>query len=143
MDIKWLEKSLSMESLPEPLFIPQPQPQQPPQLTSATLKVWDASTGQCLQTLDVGSALDYLRFDSDNLKLLTDVGAVAIDARPDPGANHRFGYGFNKDRSWITWHGNNFLWLPQEFRPVCSAVSGCTAVIGCNSGRVTLIKFST
>ncbi|KAK3391316.1 hypothetical protein B0H63DRAFT_364814, partial [Podospora didyma] len=53
----------------------------------------------------------------------------------------RFGYGFSRDLSWITWHGHNLLWLPAEFRPGKSAISGCTAVIGCNSGRAIFIRF--
>ena len=29
----------------------------------------------------------------------------------------RYSYGMSSDRSWITWHGRNVLWLPLEYRP--------------------------
>jgi hypothetical protein len=35
------------------------------------------------------------------------------------------------------------LWLPAEFRPDQSAVSGSTVVIGCSTGRVIFIRFET
>ena len=54
----------------------------------------------------------------------------------------RFGCGLSRDRCWITWHGENLLWLPAGFRPSCSGVSGSTVVIGCNTGRVVITSFS-
>jgi len=69
------------------------------------------------------------------------------DARDSHGegdelSRFRFGYGFSTDGSWVTWRGRNLLWLPAEFRPVCSAVCGSAVVIGCSSGRVIVIGFS-
>ncbi|KAF2200662.1 HET-domain-containing protein [Delitschia confertaspora ATCC 74209] len=55
-----------------------------------TVKIWDPSNGDCLQTLN-------------------DV--------------------------WIRHRSENLLWLPSEYRPSCSAVSGNTIGIGVGSGR--------
>jgi hypothetical protein len=44
-------------------------------------------------------------------------------------------YGLEPGNSWITCNGEKVLWLPSEFRPVRSAVSGSAIAIGCHSGR--------
>jgi WD40 repeat protein len=132
-----------------------------------TVRLWRTDTGGCVQEVDVGVTVFQLSFESGDSQLLTEIGAIAIDkllslevgmtsigrtgsaaasgaqAVPRPDAAYRFGYGFNRDRNWVTWCGENLLWLPAEFRPPCSAVSGATVVIGCSSGRVIIIRFST
>ncbi|KAK4183915.1 hypothetical protein QBC35DRAFT_392814, partial [Podospora australis] len=52
------------------------------------------------------------------------------------------GYGLRQDKSWIICNGNNVLWLPPEYRPICSAVQELMICIGCSSGRVITIGFS-
>ena len=108
----------------------------------------------------MGAVITSLSFAPDGTRLLTSLGAIALPklifvghapahktSAPPVGAeirkDHRVGYGFNKDRSWITWYGQTLLWLPVEFRPVSSAVSEYMVVIGCNSGRVIFIRFNT
>ncbi|GFF84756.1 vegetative incompatibility protein HET-E-1 [Aspergillus udagawae] len=53
-----------------------------------------------------------------------------------------YGYGLSPDSSWITRDGDNFIWLPAEFRPECSAVQGDTVAIGCRSGQVLIFGFT-
>ena len=138
------------------------------QLASAshdhTVKVWDAETGKCVQTLSA-SSLSELAFDSSRSHLITnfgifalghssfllDIGSEAGDAittaapsPPDvksPQEPHWCGYALSSDRSWITWHGRNVLWLPPGYRPGKFAISGATVGIGCER-RVLLIRFS-
>ncbi|KAF2194834.1 hypothetical protein K469DRAFT_539898, partial [Zopfia rhizophila CBS 207.26] len=50
-------------------------------------------------------------------------------------------YRVHSDRYWIKWNGENVLWLPQEYRPICSMVRRQTVAIGRASGRVLLIRF--
>lgn len=55
------------------------------------------------------------------------------------------GYRVSQDGTWITWNGENLLWLPSEYRPVSRqnwAACGTTLVIGCASGRVLFFGFS-
>jgi hypothetical protein len=44
-------------------------------------------------------------------------------------------------RTWITWDGNNLLWLPPEYRPGEFAVKGNYVGIGCGSGVVYILNF--
>ncbi|KAI0184804.1 hypothetical protein EV127DRAFT_223467 [Xylaria flabelliformis] len=53
-----------------------------------------------------------------------------------------FGYGLSTDECWITFNGENLLWLPVDFRPTTFDVSGSHIAIGTNAGRVLIIGFS-
>jgi hypothetical protein len=102
-----------------------------------TVKIWDAGSGACLKTLKGHSgtvssvALWDISSDSNT--------ALAATALEEP---RHHGYGLNADQAWITWNGQNVLWLPSEYRPSCSAIASSTIVIGCLSGRVLIINFS-
>jgi len=125
-----------------------------------TVRLWRCDTGECVQKENMVAVITSLSFKPDGSRLLTSLGAIALPklpfvghaaaqqiSTPPVGAelrnDHRVGYGFSEDRSWITWYGRNLLWLPAEFQPESSAVSGRMVVIGCNSGRVTFIQFNT
>jgi hypothetical protein len=118
-----------------------------------TVKIWDAATGQCVSTFDTGQTLRYLQFDELTSNYLrTDVGT--LDLRPAAHAtvgvassslassSQLTGYGLSGDGTWIVYKGHNLIWLPSEYRPTSSAVSGTTVVIGCSSGRVLIFMFA-
>ncbi|KAJ5752758.1 hypothetical protein N7520_009675 [Penicillium odoratum] len=131
-----------------------------------TIKIWDAHTGACLQTVEIGSAVSNLSFDATGSCLHSDTGNIALRDPPTPaptisieGAASELqslsasqppqtpeyrGYGISSDSLWITWHSQNWLWLPPMYRPVCSAVgqSGSALVLGCHSGRVLIFRFA-
>ncbi|KPA39026.1 nwd1 protein [Fusarium langsethiae] len=121
-----------------------------------TVKIWDAATGACEQTLNVGRVLYHLSFDpTSNALLSTDIGLLNLDSpNLTPAVNvqpteeailqraSHSGYGISTDRVWVVQDGKNMLWLPPEYRPVKSAVVGSTVAIGCSSGRVLVVKFS-
>lgn len=117
-----------------------------------TIKIWDAATGICLKTLEVGRISYHLSFDSmTNSRLSTDIGLLnlcqfpAIDNRLAETASQcvdHSGYGIRTDGMWIVKDGQNMLWLPAEYRPFSSAVVETTVAIGCRSGRVLMMKFS-
>ncbi|OAL42697.1 hypothetical protein IQ07DRAFT_525677, partial [Pyrenochaeta sp. DS3sAY3a] len=84
----------------------------PARLTSAsgdrTVKIWDASSGACLQTLEgygdgVYSANDISRLASFHLDEVVGQGAA-----------------MSSDGIWISNNSQNVLWLPTEYRPSCS-----------------------
>lgn len=116
-----------------------------------TIKVWDAATGACLQTLKAGFIPAHLSFDpKTNTRLFTDIGLLSLDL--SPGINNQLteasrevchsGYGISTDGLWIVKDEDKMLWLPAEYRASTSAVAGSTVAIGCHSGRVLVMKFS-
>ncbi|KAJ5293252.1 Nuc-1 negative regulatory protein preg [Penicillium atrosanguineum] len=117
-----------------------------------TVRIWDLVTGQCMSTLPVGSP-EGLRFDKVNLNHLhTSVGTfnlengVSIKTSLDRSAllPHQTGYGFSDNLAWITYRGENLLWLPSEYRPTVfsSSAIALNLAIGCSSGRVLIFRFS-
>jgi WD40 repeat protein len=109
-----------------------------------TVKMWDASTGACLQTLDVGKVLFHLSFDRNNSRLLTEIGSIdtqgletfSITDLKELARPLHVGTGFSSDLVWIQHAGNNMLWVPSEYRPSHSSVSGTMVGVGVGSGRV-------
>ncbi|KAL5611102.1 hypothetical protein FOBRF1_007219 [Fusarium oxysporum] len=118
-----------------------------------TIKIWDAATGRCISTLDIGQVIHHLQFDKFvSHRLHTDVGT--FDVRPTTSFTvlaatspshstslpQRIGYGLSDNGTWITYEGQNLLWLSPEYRPLSSAVSGTVVAIGCPSGRVLILS---
>ena len=122
------------------------------QLASAsddrTVKVWDTSSGECLQMLRIGRALQRISFDVTDSYLHTDIGTINISAlsgsiTPAILEHHNPVYqdlALSSDGVWITYNSENLVWLPSEYRPLCSAVSGKTIGIGMGTGRVWICK---
>ncbi|KAI9770372.1 MAG: hypothetical protein M1839_003214 [Geoglossum umbratile] len=114
-----------------------------------TVKIWDASSGECLQTLSIAKTLFNISIDTSGLYLHTEIGTIAIDISTtstpsikDAQSSQRKGWGLSSDGIWITYDSENLVWLPSEYRPSCSAVSGNTIGIGVGSGRVWICNFN-
>jgi WD40 repeat protein len=121
-----------------------------------TVKIWDPQTGVCQQTFKCGYTT-HLQLDPSSSSVHTDRGVFTLSptdsqhasrstldlepSLPSPPSSERVGYGLEPDNSWITYDGKKLLWLPSEFRPGRSAVSGSTVAIGCRSGRVLVFGF--
>ncbi|KAJ5656157.1 hypothetical protein N7507_008107 [Penicillium longicatenatum] len=116
-----------------------------------TIRIWDPVSAQCASTLAVNSPR-HLRFDEMNLNHLhTSVGTfnienvVSIKTSHDKSAIklHPIGYSLNGDCTWITYRGENLLWLPSEYRKTVftSSPGSSSLAIGCSSGRVLIFKF--
>ncbi|KAF2625515.1 beta transducin-like protein HET-E4s [Macroventuria anomochaeta] len=109
-----------------------------------TVKVWDASSGACLQTLNIGKALYNLSFDPTSSFLRFEIGPIAIHgpgtsseiAVVEPACPQYCSASLSSDSIWIKYGGRNMLWIPSEYRPSCSAVCGNTVGMGVGSGRV-------
>jgi WD40 repeat protein len=115
-----------------------------------TVKIWDASSGKCLQTLEIGRRLFNISFDTTGLYLRTEIGIITIDAPSalnitpsvtDPQKPLYQGGALSLDRAWITYNSENIVWLPSEYRPSCSAVSGKTIGVGVGSGKIWICNF--
>jgi hypothetical protein len=100
----------------------------------------------CLQMLSIGKTLDNIAFDSTGSYLHTDSGTITIDDvlsasnispdKPEPQNPQYNGVGLSPNGDWITYNSENVIWLPSEYRPSCSAVSGRTIGIGVESEKV-------
>ena len=123
-----------------------------------TVKLWDAATGDCCQTLHIGWPLFKIVFDATSSYLCTEIGTIALDLLLDRSnrlpaldslltgttdeTHHFQGYGISPDGTWITWRSQKVLWLPSEYRPSRSGVAGSAVVLGYPSGRVLLFVFA-
>ncbi|KAH0560063.1 hypothetical protein GP486_003418 [Trichoglossum hirsutum] len=85
-----------------------------------TVKIWDASSDECLQTLSVGKKPSNMSTDTSGLYLHTGIGTVtvAIDASrassmtpsvKDPRNSQYKGWGLSSDGEWITHDSENFV----------------------------------
>jgi WD40 repeat protein len=116
-----------------------------------TVRIWDASSGECLQTLEGHSGWVFnISFDSTGSYLQTETGTIAIDGSSasnitpsvtDPQKPRYQGGGLSLDGVWITYNSENVVWLPSEYRPSCSAISGKTIGVGVGSGKVWIYNF--
>jgi WD40 repeat protein len=110
----------------------------------STVKMWDASTGACVHTLNVGKILSGFSFDLTGSYLYTEIGTIDIQSletsiRTDivkPACPLYVGTGVSSDGIWIQHAGKNMLWVPSEYRPSHSSVSGTMVSVGVGSGRV-------
>ncbi|KAF3152699.1 hypothetical protein TWF569_002998 [Orbilia oligospora] len=118
------------------------------------IKVWDLRRGECLKTCEINRQVGGLTFGVTNSHVLCNAGIIPLDISPKPeeGSDTTMtdfqlhGYGLSKDRDWITWNGKDVLWLPVEYRSEYDdeyIVSEDAIAIGCQSGRVLILNFSS
>ncbi|KAK4656494.1 HNWD NOD-like receptor pc11 [Podospora pseudocomata] len=98
-----------------------------------TIKIWDAATGSCTQTLEGHRNSVQSVASSLNSTL---IASGSDNANPPC-------YGIDLDNRWITRRLKNWLWLPPEYLPECLAVVALMVAIGCSSGRVLIMTFTT
>jgi WD40 repeat protein len=113
-----------------------------------TVKIWDASSGECLQTLVISKMLFNISFDITGSYLHTEIGTITLEASSPLSLSNRApnitdlqspryeGWALSSDGEWITYNSKNWVWLPSEYRPSCSAVLGKTIGIGVGTGKV-------
>jgi WD40 repeat protein len=102
----------------------------------STVKIWDASSGACLQTLeDYSSSISSASLTSILASLYSDE-TVTESQQPV-----RQGIAISSDNTWISDNAQNLLWLPAEYRPLSSAVSGRCVGVGTGSGKVWMCRF--
>ncbi|PLB35837.1 NACHT and WD40 domain protein [Aspergillus candidus] len=106
-----------------------------------TVRLWDPTTG-CLQQIirSFGVVTD-LAFFGDS-RLDTNLGCLNIrSSNGDCNSNldQTSLEIFIRESQWITMNGEKVIWLPPEFRPICSAIRGNTLALGHASGRVSFI----
>ncbi|KAL2020054.1 hypothetical protein VTK56DRAFT_8957 [Thermocarpiscus australiensis] len=118
--------------------------------SGGTIKIWDPATGQCVSMLEIDYVLYDLQSNSGLLRTefgVFDLRAIANSTVLGPASAGclppiAVGYGLSSNGTWITYQGENLLWLPPEYRPSSSDISGTAMSIGCPSGRVLIFTFS-
>ncbi|OJD10872.1 hypothetical protein AJ78_08234 [Emergomyces pasteurianus Ep9510] len=115
-----------------------------------TVRVWDASTGKCLQAHEVDRGVSTISFDISCSNLYTDIGTINLSPTLDVvpitdtyGLMRIQGYGVGINQAWITWNSKNMIWLPPEYRPLCSSIGAASVSIGCASGRVLIFNLDS
>ncbi|KAH8705549.1 putative WD-repeat protein [Talaromyces proteolyticus] len=110
-----------------------------------TIKLWEIETGALLQSFHFQGKATDLTFSRHSPQLFTNLGSINVHpwystdtVKNVPEANFEV---FLQDNQWITINGENVLWLPPEWRPVCSAFRNGTLALGHESGRVSLMRF--
>jgi hypothetical protein len=107
-----------------------------------TVKLWDASSGECLQTFNVGKTTTSLSFVPAGSCISTEIGKFAIDipqtpdyvATAEAGHSQHCSTSLSLDFTWIKHANKKILWILSEYRPSCSSVRGNTVAIGVGSG---------
>ncbi|RDW65601.1 hypothetical protein BP5796_10293 [Coleophoma crateriformis] len=118
------------------------------QLVSAsddeTVRVWDATTGVALQTLEIYTAYtSSVAFSHDGQNIITEFDVVSLNQPRFNSSEYSTHVGYHiSSGKWVSWNGNNVLWLPPEYRPGKIAVKGNLLVVGTGSGRVYFLNFS-
>ncbi|KAJ6013437.1 hypothetical protein N7540_008028 [Penicillium herquei] len=110
--------------------------------------VWDASSGQSLETFDV-KIIDLKFFVLTNSFLHTSIGTIRLSFSLNPGSHDPHhplrpffeGYYIDPDREWICWNRKKVLWIPPKYRPKSSIVSGSMMCLIPFSKKVLWLEF--
>jgi WD40 repeat protein len=101
-----------------------------------TVKIWDAHSGACLQTLEGhSSTVSSASLVSILVSLHPDKTAIEPQQPVSQGA------AISLNCTWVSNNAQNIVWLPTEYRPWSSAVSGRCVGIGTGSGKVWFCRF--
>ncbi|HEY2232045.1 MAG TPA: WD40 repeat domain-containing protein, partial [Candidatus Angelobacter sp.] len=111
-----------------------------------TVKLWDAGSGAVLQTFEVDSIIQNISFSIDGtvLRIRTDRGQLNTEVFSGSGTLSRASASLSAfvGEHWVSWGGENILWLPPAYRPRVLAVHGGIVGFGYNSGQVLVMEFA-
>jgi len=103
---------------------------------------WDATTGAEKQTLETIIGVQCLSFSIDGKYLKTDRGMLSLNSDSLSHQEQRSCAIF-VNREWVTQDGQNILWLPPDYRAMCTTVYNNKLALGHSSGQVTFLNIST
>jgi WD40 repeat protein len=115
------------------------------------VRIWNAETGKCVDVISLDCYAKILSFTSDDCGIVTNRGVFALTGHLRSCSKPSFSLrsaetpmlDCKEGRTWVTTAGRDLLRLPPECRNGEVAISGSTVSIGCRSGRVVLLGFST
>jgi hypothetical protein len=88
-----------------------------------TVRVWGTKTGATQQILIAKGAVNELHFSQDASYVTTNLRALSIPSTCGSHASNSPKTKLDRsilERRWVIFNGNKALWLPPEFRPICS-----------------------
>jgi len=106
-----------------------------------TVRLWNPETGKELQKLK-GGLITTVSFPTNGPFLVTNIGALKIELYTSTVPSSRADATVMIQDHWLVQGSENFVWLPPEYRPVCSAFQNNVLVLGSSSGQVTFIGLS-
>ncbi|KAF2183651.1 putative WD-repeat protein [Zopfia rhizophila CBS 207.26] len=111
-----------------------------------TVRVWDAAAGVTMQTLKghTGSIAANVCFSGVAPYLETDRGSLYMASSSSIAfaSNTKLLSTVCVRGNWITQGHKKILWLPPDYRPLCSAFKGHLFVLGYQSGSVIFLEFN-
>ncbi|KAH6715923.1 prolyl oligopeptidase-like protein [Leptodontidium sp. MPI-SDFR-AT-0119] len=109
-----------------------------------TVRLWNPATGKELQRLEVDSTVTIVSFSTDGPFLETNIGVLQVEFYTPLASLPRTDTimeVINRGH-WLVRGSENLVWLPPEYRPICSAFQNNVLALGCSSGLVVFILFS-
>jgi WD40 repeat protein len=109
-----------------------------------TVRLWDTATGALEEIFSTEGIVNALEFSQDGSSLSTNLGSIKIQSncgnpiRNISNANPEI---FLQHGYWIALNGKQFLWIPPDARPSCSAINSNTLALGNASGWIPFIGF--
>lgn len=116
-------------------------------LTSAssdeTVRLWNASTEDAIETVETGGSINELSFSSDGSYLITNRGRLKPSSLSHSSDQSRSSSAsrLSVDEYWIQWRSENIIWLPPEYRATCVTVQDNMLAMGHASSEVASIEF--
>jgi WD40 repeat protein len=109
-----------------------------------TIRLWDTARGKIQNTLRANGVITDLEFCDNGSCLRTNSGYFEVPSlrqTDPPSLDETEEKTFLVENQWLTLPNDQALWLPPDYRAVCSTVKGNTLALGHESGKVTFIKF--
>ena len=111
-----------------------------------TVRLWDIKNRTLIQQIEHYHDRS-LSFDQDRSQLeingrLVQIPASFLGVFPHLQGLAGMSYTIGVEREWVTYKGDNVLWLPPNRRPGVCTIRNNILVLGNGSGRVTSLKFS-
>lgn len=111
-----------------------------------TIVTWDVATGDHIWGFRTWSKVHKIAFSDDGNTLQTNIGQLSLGQgleSPSPPAATQppVVYLDNFESPWIKFRGDDFLWLPQEYRGEHHDNSESLLAIGQASGAISIISF--
>ena len=108
-----------------------------------TVRLWDATTGEEIQKQETSRVVSRIVFSDDGSNLVTNIGQLdlGLASVTHQASVTKLQTTIRLDSSWISVCGEDFLWLPREYRGVTHDAFGSRLAVGQASGAVSFFSF--